>query len=537
MKRYFVFAAALLALAACQKTGSEAITPAGSTLKVEPVITRATEVNFEAGDKIGLTVVKNNDTENYATNAALTFADGTFAGELTWYADAYTKSGLYAYYPYSAEGVPATVAVGTDQTEGIAAFDFMTAVKEDVLPVLNPVTMVFKHALTKIVINVDNQTVAKIVKVALENTIPSGSYDLKAGTVTVAEAETAEIAAAQLAEGKYAAIVIPQTAAMKVSVTFLNGKIVSQPLASMAMVMGGQYTVDVRITEDNMNVKATGEIQNWTDEGNIPVAGGSDVADKPVTFEEFEGYFVYDDVRYNTVTFSNGQTWMAEPLRFVPRGMLPSADPADGNGLWYPYTLDVTYTYDESGNPTKATGVASPATDDATVAAKGYLYSANVYLGNVSYGADNYSSFEGVQGICPAGWHIPTRDDFVALFGYAQKGGTFAEKTDTEAPMYDADYKGARFTKGTEIGWNPVCSGSVISNKYNVTAITSLNSSESSLYTQPSMTYFAGSTGYTATQLWCGMTSFTKTYLSGRIHVSFCNATNGVQVRCIKNAE
>ena len=539
MKRYFAFAAALLSLAACQKTGSEAITPAGNTLKVDPVITRATEVNFEAGDKIGLTVVKNNDTEDYATNAELTFGDGSFAGALNWYADAYTRSGLYAYYPYDAAGVPSVVSVGTDQTEGIAAYDFMTAVKEDVLPVLDPVTMIFKHALTKIVVNVDNQTSASIVKVALLNTVPSGSYDLKAGTVTVADAAAEDIVAAKVSEGKYAAIVIPQTVAIKLEVTFNNAKIVSQPLASMELARGGQYTVDVRITEETMSVKASGEIQNWTDEGNIPLAGDSDVADKPVTFEEFDGYFVYDEVRYNTVKLANGQTWMAEPLRFIPRGMMPSADPADGSGLWYPYVFeDITYTYDASNNPTKATGVAAAATDDATVAAKGYLYSANVYLGNVSYGADTYTSFEGVQGICPAGWHIPTRDDFVALFGYAQKGGTtVAEATDTEAPMYDEDYKGARFTKGTEIGWNPVCSGSVIAKKYNTGVITSLISSESSLYTQPSMTYFAGSTGYSATQLWGGMTTFTATYPYGRVHVSFSNAGNGVQVRCVRDAE
>ncbi|MGN0191450.1 MAG: fimbrillin family protein [Candidatus Cryptobacteroides sp.] len=535
MKRFYVFGATLLALAACQKTGTEAITPAGSTLKVEPVITRATEVNFESGDNIGLTVIKTNDTEDYATNAKLSFADGAFAGDITWYEDVYSTSGLYAYYPY-AEEMPSTVSVGSDQTGGIAQYDFMTAVKEGVLPVLSPVTMVFKHALTKIVVNVDNQTSAKIVKVTLQNTVPSGYYDFRTGTVTVADAEAEEISAAEVGEGKYAAIVIPQTAAMKVAVTFNNAKIVSQPLASMAMAMGGQYTVDVRVTEDNMSVKATGEIQNWTDEGNIPLAGDSDVEDKPVTFEEFDGYFVYDDVRYNTITLSNGQTWMAEPLRFIPRGMMPSSDPADGSGLWYPYTL--TVTFDDEENPTKATNVANAATDDETVAEKGYLYSANVYLGNVTYGEDNFTSFEGVQGICPDGWHIPTKSEFVALFGFAQSGSGVVAVTDTEAPLYDASYEGGLVPKAIELGWDPVFSGSVISGKYNTSAITQLNSTASSLFNQPSLTYFAGSTGYSKTQVWAGMTTFTLAkYPNGRMHTAFSSVTNGVQVRCIKNAE
>ena len=97
MKRYITIALAALAFAACQQTVEPQMVP--GKVQVEPVITKATEVNFEAGDKIGFTMAKVNDTEKYADNACLTFDGSVFAGELMWYADAYSEADVYAYYP------------------------------------------------------------------------------------------------------------------------------------------------------------------------------------------------------------------------------------------------------------------------------------------------------------------------------------------------------------------------------------------------------------------------------------------------------
>ena len=48
----FIFAAALLV--SCQQEENETLTPANSRITISPVITRATEVNFETGDKLAL---------------------------------------------------------------------------------------------------------------------------------------------------------------------------------------------------------------------------------------------------------------------------------------------------------------------------------------------------------------------------------------------------------------------------------------------------------------------------------------------------
>ena len=65
----FIFAAALLV--SCQQEENETLTPANSRITISPVITRATEVNFETGDKIGVTIIQNGDFV-YAENKLMT---------------------------------------------------------------------------------------------------------------------------------------------------------------------------------------------------------------------------------------------------------------------------------------------------------------------------------------------------------------------------------------------------------------------------------------------------------------------------------
>ena len=66
--------------------------------------------------------------------------------------------------------------------------------------------------------------------------------------------------------------------------------------------------------------------------------GGGEGTDEPGDDTEEPGgepedpnTLTYGGVTYKTVTLSNGQTWMAEPLRYVPDGMTVSSDPADDN--------------------------------------------------------------------------------------------------------------------------------------------------------------------------------------------------------------
>ena len=62
---------------------------------------------------------------------------------------------------------------------------------------------------------------------------------------------------------------------------------------------------------------------------------------------------------------------------------------------------------------------------------------------------DNAGTFEGVQGICPTGWHIPTVADITGLVGHCTNG----DLTDTDGAYYDATIKGASLSVLKDAGW------------------------------------------------------------------------------------
>ena len=515
MKRYLTLALAALAFAACQQTVEPQMVP--GKVQVEPVITKATEVNFEAGDKIGFTMAKVNDTEKYADNACLTFDGSVFAGELMWYADAYSEADVYAYYPYDAEGTPAVYEAVADQTAGIAAADLMAASKKGVLPTPNAITMVFKHLMTKIVINVDNQSGATVESVELTGTPAAADINVAELTVTASE-EAVAVKAYEAAAGQtWKAIIVPGTVKMELAVSLSSGKKITPPLAEMTLKSGGQYPINVRLLQDNMTVSASGEIENWTDEGEIEFEGEGSTEELPVEFTEYEGYFVYDGVEYKTVTLADGNTWMAENLRFIPRGKTVSSNPAEDAGIWYPAS--------------NADKVADPALAETL----GLLYDAATAFG-AEISVDNASSFEGTQGICPTGWHIPAVAEMTGLVGHCSNSALI----NPDGAYYDAAIKGASLAALEEASWawqfasarnkaNTAGTGSYLVTNYN------------GIYGV--MSYLIGSSSYKVTTNEDGSLKNVQYYYlmptynasNEKVTVAYGNFLAGASLRCVKN--
>ena len=520
MKRYLSISLAVLAIAACQKPVQPEAAP--GKVQIEPVITKATEVNFENGDKIGFTMTKVNGAEAYADNAALTFDGTVFSGDLKWYADAYSEADVYAYYPYNANGTPAAYAAVLDQTAGIAQADFMAAAKKGVLPTPNAITMVFKHLMTKLVINIDNQSGAEVNTVKILGGDAACDIDLPNLAVLPASGgmstELTEITAYEATAGKvWQAIVIPQTVKLSVEVSLSSGKKITQPLAEMTLKSGGQYTINARLLQDDMIVSATGEIENWTDEGDIEFDGEGTTEDTPVEFTEYDGYFVYDGAEYKTVTLADGNTWMAENLRFIPRGMTVSSDPAEDAGIWYP-----------AANADK---VADPALAETL----GLLYDASTAFG-AEITADNAGTFEGTQGICPEGWHIPTVSELTGLVGQCSNSAL----TNPDGAYFDPVIKGASLAALKEAGWEWQFAGA--RNKANTAGKGSyLVTSYNDIYGV--MSYVMGSTMYQPTtnedgslknvQYYYLMTTYNAS--NEKVTVAYGNFLSGASIRCVKN--
>lgn len=537
MKKLLTLMIGAALLASCQQEENE-VTPSASRVTISPIITRATEVNFEDNDRIGLTITKSDGTL-HANNELMTFNNGVFAGNLNWYAEGNETSTLVAYYPYDETGAPTSFSVQTDQTSGYGKSDLMAASKSEVVPSANSISMPFRHMFTKLVINVTNETGLEISSVVLQGSIPTANLNLEALSVTAdANTPAANITAQQVEANKtYRAIIIPQTVALTLAVTTSDNKILTQKLVSTTLVQSGQYSVNVRVLPDDILVTLSGEITNWTDEGSIE-------ADNEVAFEEFENYFVYDGVTYNTVTLANGTKWMTEPLIYLPEGFTPSGDPTADSHIWYPYQL--------IGVGSNAINAASAEamTDEASIKKSGYLYDMYAALGGKEITADNCYTFEGAQGICPKGWHIPTREEFLNLSGLSNKAvGETGNKVNADALFYDANYGGGNVSKFNEGGWNYILSGVRMQTNFNATGTYQL----SRIYAdnvspetferydnQPSLTYIMSSTCYQPSanniQFFGQMTTFNKnSYPEGRASVSYVSIKAGQQLRCVKN--
>lgn len=530
----FIFAAALLV--SCQQEENETLTPANSRITISPVITRATEVNFETGDKIGVTIIQNGDFV-YAENKLMTFNDGVFAGDLLWYPEGNDKSQIVAYYPYREGNTPTSFSVEADQTTGYGASDLMAASNKDVLPTVNTITMNFKHLLTKLVINVTKEVEANITSIALKGSIPTATLDLAALTVTADVNVAATNITAQAVETNktYRALIVPQTVALTLEVATSDGKTLSQKLTSTTLAQGGQYSVNICVLPDDIEVKLIGDIENWTDEGEIG-------ADNEIPFEEHldENYFLYDNVKYNTVTLANGTTWMAEPLIYLPKGYTPSTDPTADSHVWYPYEI-------------KADGATVATTEESAIKELGYLYDFQVALGGKEITESNLNSFEGAQGICPKGWHIPTRLEYFNLVGKTTNDVDGKVPADGDkALFYDAVYDGAKISSLNNAGFNYQFSGVRMATSltgagsYQKTAIAEDANIQTAWHGKPAMNYLMTSTAFkpvynstsgllTNIQFFGLMSTINAKYSEGRLSLSYVSIKAGMQLRCVKD--
>ena len=99
---------------------------------------------------------------------------------------------------------------------------------------------------------------------------------------------------------------------------------------------------------------------------------------------------------------------MVDPLRYVPEGYTPSSDLTNTMaGVYYPVVLD------------ESTSTLVMATSEEDVRNHGYLYQIETALGLPLN--KNQKLTEGAQGICPDGWHIPTKSELEAFIDSSNK--------------------------------------------------------------------------------------------------------------------
>ena len=397
MRKILFMALAVLIAAGCAESEKGTL-----CVKIAPAIrTRVTGLHFDTGDRIGLTISKG--SAPYAENVPMTY-DGTAftASGLSWYNDLNEKSVLTAYYPYAEGGRPDEFTVSSDQTQGNGPSDLLAAVKTDVTPVSAPVGMVFYHVMSQLTIVVSNSSSAAVTGVSVGGLVPTAEIDYsmpkaaaKSG-VAAAEVKTCEVKPG----ATYRAILVPQQAALTVTVTTDDGRSHTKTLSSAQLESGRRYDMSVLVTNEEIQISLSGDIGDWEDGGSLDGSGGGDDGDDSQTLS-------YGGVTYRTTTV--GETvWMAENLRYVPDEALLT------KGIWYP-----------DGNE-----------DAEYVREHGMLYSFTVALG----GAQVVSGAP-VRGICPEGWHVPYIDELQTLAVGPDCGFTLAGMWNSVSKNYVSSAK------------------------------------------------------------------------------------------------
>lgn len=369
-----VILAAVLAASLAVASGCADKRDGHPAVMIAPTIkTRVTGLHFDTGDRVGLSILK--EAETYAANHPMTYEGSAFSGSgLLWYSDLNAKSTLTAYYPYAEAGVPAEFSVEVDQTGGCASSDLLGAVTRDVTPGSAPVGMLFYHLMSQLTVVVTNNSDAAVNSVAVGGLVPTATVDLTVPTAAAkAEAVAAEVRAFEVtADAAYRVVLVPQQAALTVTVGTADGSSHSKTIPSALLESGKQYDMSVTVTNTDISVSLSGDISDWGDGGSLD--GGGDAAE-----------LTYAGETYPTVKI-DGRVWMGENLRYAPPGATTNKDmwPSEkglSSGMLYTYATAMNGASADGGTP--------------------------------------------VQGICPAGWHIPAAAELQSLAASADRPAGF----------------------------------------------------------------------------------------------------------------
>ncbi len=289
-------------------------------LLINPTIqTRATESSFEVGDNIGVSIVMDSDESEYATNREMTYSDNLFSGDVTWYSDDDESSTLLAYYPYvSGSTAPISFSVSSDQSsaEAYTASDLMMSKLSGVTPSLASKSMTFIHSLSQVVVSVDNQSDQTIESLSFSGAYHGATIDLSSQSVTAnAFSARTEIIAGLCDDGTYKAILIPQDAALEITLKFADGSQSSQTVDSKTFTAGTQLSASLTYEKEVITVEFSSEINDWDDGGGF-ILSSNEGADYSYNLED---PFVVsypeenDKIKYSE-SFSFSRTIYVDPV-------------------------------------------------------------------------------------------------------------------------------------------------------------------------------------------------------------------------------
>jgi len=284
MRKFTIIAIALWAVAACSK---EETAPAGTHSEIRIAaeigqtesqpkaqsLTRASETAFEQGDEIGLRI-EQHSVPGYR-NARLTHNGTLFTGkQLTWDESA-GDAVLSACHPYmEGDDIPATFSVPQDQRsdEAFARADFLAASRSvTVAEFAEPVKLQFRHVLSKVIINVTDETGQNVVidRIAIGGLKGVATIDYAAREAAADDAATTPTVSGHKIENlKHEVILVPQKVGeMQITVSAKDGGYVKRA-TDVELKSGYRYKLNVTLKagEKQEEIQFKAEVEPWVGE-------------------------------------------------------------------------------------------------------------------------------------------------------------------------------------------------------------------------------------------------------------------------------
>ena len=345
MKKLFILAAALCTvMLSCTEGEEPAETPTPTPTPIPtpeaqvkiPINlsvgghTRANDISFEAGDKVGLYVVNYDGenageltaTNNHVNNMQFTYDNGAWtpASNIYW-KDETTHADFYVYYPYMTEEQLATneFSVKTDQSDeaNYWASDFLWGKATNVAPTEVPVSVTTNHVLSNVLVYIKagdgftQETLAEATKsVTINNVKATATINISNGKVE-ATGESTTITPWNTGE-YFRAMVVPQVIEDGTSLITVVVEDTEYTLTTGATFEANKqhiYTITARRTSGGIDIGIGGWETDEDTYGVSTVCGTGYAGQKMGTFSEAEisPYYVVADKKGNLFCSSRNQ--------------------------------------------------------------------------------------------------------------------------------------------------------------------------------------------------------------------------------------
>lgn len=237
--------------------------------------TKATDTSFENGDEIAVNIF---NPECYLYKAKYTYNNGSLTSEVAhqWYEDTEIEATITAFYPCTdtMEGYVENQSfmIESDQSTktGYCMSDLMLATAKS-KPTKEAVKLPFKHALSKIVVTIDNQLNEAIENVWFTDVLGNVSYKTSDPLATLqATGSKGTVKAYKNGEDTWQLIVAPQTASPKLALTTASGKQYTFVLSEEVTLSSGKVsTATVSVSAETIYTSFTPEISDWVADNDL----------------------------------------------------------------------------------------------------------------------------------------------------------------------------------------------------------------------------------------------------------------------------